>query len=97
MLCDTSATLCGAGRGDGVRTTEGRDFTGRRSDGGATGLTRIAFFLGVAFFLATGLRAGAFLPFAALREEGVLPLPPFLDLPFAMRSFPLPVESDTFT
>jgi hypothetical protein len=43
------------------------------------------------------LRADPLLVLAALREGGRLPLPPLVDLPFAMRSFPLPVESDTFT
>jgi hypothetical protein len=86
-----------------MRATKGLDFTGRRNPGAATGLTSNTFFLATTDFLATtffraaDLLAGAFLLFAALREEGALSLPPFLNLPFAMRSFPLPVESDTHT
>src|SRR5450631_1942495 len=86
MFCDSSAALCGAGRAEGMRVTEGRFLTGRRSAGRMTGLGTIGF-LALAVFLATG-----FLVFVALRlAGGVLPLPdPFLDLPLAMLTFPLP-------
>src|SRR6266849_395721 len=85
MFCDSSAALCGAGRAEGMRVTEGRFLTGRRSAGRMTGLGTIGF-LAFAVFLATG-----FLAFGTLRLAGVLPLPdPFLDLPLARLSFPFP-------
>src|SRR5580693_4121125 len=87
MFCDSRAALCGAGRAEGMRATEGRFLTGRRSAGRMTGLGTIGF-LAFADFLATG-----FFVFGALRLVGVLPLPdPFLDLPLAMLSFPLPAQ-----
>src|SRR6266851_791609 len=85
MFCESSAALCGAGRAEGVRVAEGRFLTGRRSVGRMTGLGTTGFFAFAVFF-ATGL-----LVFVALRLADVLPLPdPFLDLPLAMLSFPLP-------
>src|SRR5262245_22155819 len=82
MLRETTATLCGAGRGAGVRTTDGRLFTGRRGAGGTAGLASTAF-----FFAAT-LRAAGFFALGSLpadvRDVGRFPLPPFLDFPFAM-------------
>src|SRR3954453_22037752 len=93
MFCDRPDALCGAGRGEGMRTTDGRDFTGRRSTGGVTGLTSTTFFLPIGFFLPTSfflvaaLPADPFLLLAAFGVTGGLPWPPFFDLPFAMRSF----------
>src|SRR5262245_9981512 len=95
MLAESAGALwelaCRAGRGAGVRATEGRFFTGRRSGGGATG------FGGSAFFLATILRLAGFLALAilrpALRTCGRLPFPPFPDLPLAMPRVPLSIDS----
>ena len=85
MFCERSAALCGAGRAEGMRATEGRFLTDRRSAGRMTGLGTTGFFAFAA------LRATGFLVFGTLRLAGVLPLPdPFLDLPLAMLSFPLP-------
>ena len=70
--------LCGAGRADGMRTTDARFLTGRRSVGRTTGLGATTF------FLAAGLRTAGFFALAALRV-GFFPLPdPVFDLPLAM-------------
>src|SRR5262249_29724640 len=82
MLRETPAFLCAAGRGAGVRTTDGRLFTGRRGAGGTAGLASKAFFF-AATLRATGFFALGGLP-AGMRDVGRFPLPPFLDLPFAM-------------
>src|SRR5436190_17678052 len=90
MLWDSTAVLCGAGRGTGMRATEGRPFTGRRRTGRAIGLGTTVFFLTAALRTA-GFFALAALP-AALRDVGRLPLPPFFDVPLAMLAFPLPAN-----
>src|ERR1700754_3127672 len=78
MLAESCGALCGAGRADGMRATEGRLFTDRRSAGRGTGLGATAF------FLAAGFRAGGFFALAALRV-GFFRLPdPVFDLPLAM-------------
>ena len=78
MLADSDGALCGAGRADGMRVTEGRFLTGRRRVGRATGLGATAF------FLAAGLRGAGFFALAAL-AVGFFPLPdPVFDLPLAM-------------
>src|ERR1700759_2666933 len=87
MFCDSRAALCGAGRAEGMRATKGRFLPGRRSAGLMTGLGTTGF---LAFAL---LRGTGFFALGTLRLAGVLPLPePFLDLPFAMLSFPLPAR-----
>src|SRR5690349_18544197 len=90
MLADRSAALCGAGRAPGMRATEARLLTERRSAGRTMGAGRLAsagFFLAAAFFFAA---FGA--PF---RLTGRLALPAaFFDppLPLAMTRFPLVVR-----
>src|SRR5690349_11222494 len=92
MLWAATAVLCETGRGAGMRVTEGRLFTGRRSAGRASGLGA-ATFRGAATFFDAGLatRRAGFLTFATLRLAGrfVLPLP-FPDLRLAMIASRLP-------
>src|SRR5690348_15599730 len=89
MLAPSEDALweCGAGRGAGMRATDGRFFTGRRSAGRATGFGGAGLrgaFLGGTFAVR---RIGLF-AFAALRATGrfALPLPPPFPLPLAMRA-----------
>src|SRR5882672_12036737 len=89
MLWDSTAALCGAGRGAGTRATDGRLFTGRRRTGRATGLGTTGFFLSAVLRMA-GFFALAALP--ATLDVGRLPLPPFFDLPLAMLAVPLPAD-----
>src|SRR6476646_2670697 len=90
MLCDSSGALCGAGRAPGMRETEARFLTDRRSAGRTTGVGRLrsaGFFLVAVFFLATLS--------ALFRLAGRLPLTiAFFDLPLplAMIRFPLAVR-----
>src|SRR5882672_12537771 len=94
MLWDSTAALCGAGRGAGTRATDGRLFTGRRRTGRATGLGTTGFFLSAVLRMA-GFFALAALPATlrdASRDVGRLPLPPFFDLPLAMLAVPLPAD-----
>src|SRR6267143_2037705 len=60
MLWDSTAALCGAGRGVGTRATRGRLFTGRRRTGRAIGLGTTGFFLSAV------LRMAGFFALAAL-------------------------------
>src|SRR5258705_8731729 len=90
MLWDSTAALCGAGRGVGTRATRGRLFTGRRRTGRAIGLGTTDFFLSAVLRMA-GFFALAALS-ATLRDTGRLPLPPFVDLPLAMLAVPLPAD-----
>src|SRR5262245_39461145 len=79
MLAESERALCSAGRADGMRVTEARSFTDRRSAGRGTGLGATAF------FLAADLRMAGFFALAALRLAGFFPLPdPVFDLPLAM-------------
>jgi|SRR4029450_6772801 hypothetical protein len=90
MLAVSDGALCGAGRADGMRTTDARFLTGRRSVGRTTG------FGATAFFLATGLRVAGFFALAALRV-GFFPLPdPVFDLPLAMIASRFPADAAHF-
>ena len=90
MLAESCGALCGAGRADGMRTTDARFLTGRRRVGRATGLGATAF------FLAAGLRAAGFFALAALRV-GFFPLPdPVFDLPLAMLASRFPADAAHF-
>src|SRR5476651_143043 len=102
MLALRRCVWCGAGRGAGMRATEGRFFTERRRAGRTIGVGAVAFF-GAALctaFLMIFLREGLPLfgaPLRALsralwRFAGALPLrvPGFL--PLAISRFPLPVR-----
>src|SRR5438045_6914709 len=78
MLVDRAGVLCGAGRGLGMRATDGRFFTGRRTVGRAIGLGATGFF---ALALAGDLRTAGFLAAALPR----LRVPdPFFDVFLAM-------------
>ena len=78
--------VCGAGRADGMRATEGRFLTGRRSAGRTTGLGTTGF------FALAALRAGRLLRLGGLALcAGVLPLPdPFTRFALGHARFPLP-------
>jgi hypothetical protein len=90
MLARSDGALWSAGRGEGVRVTDGRFFTGRRKVGRATGLG------GAIFFLAAGLRVAGFFALAALRA-GFFPLPdPVFDLPLAMLASRFPADAAHF-
>src|SRR5262245_54811654 len=101
MLAESERALCSAGRADGMRVTEARSFTDRRSAGRGTGLGATAFFL-AADLLAVDLRMAGFFALAALRLAGFFPLPdPVFDLPLAMLAsrcpFPVcPVDAAHF-
>src|SRR6478672_10438115 len=77
MLGLRDGALCGAGRALGMRATDARLFTGRRSVGTTSGLG--AAFFALAF---VALRTGFF----ALAAFFLAPLPGFLPLPLAMPS-----------
>src|SRR6266508_1134948 len=91
MLAESDGALCGAGRADGMRVTEGRFLTGRRSVGRATGLGATAF------FLAAGLCAAGFFTLAYL-AVGFFPLPdPVFDLLLAMLASRFPADAHFHT
>src|SRR5689334_3360671 len=79
MLGLREGALWGAGRAPGMRATDARFFTGRRSAGTTRGL--VAAFLTFALAFTADLAAG-FLALAAF----FLPLPGFLPLPLFLRS-----------